>query len=119
MNQKVVGIFANRDSAAAARTVLLGQGIAAADLRLSAPLGQGEGGKGDDGGIATGVRGFLSEIFGVAPLPETGNYSEALRRGHFMLVVALPEGEDAGPVRAALAAAGAIDVDVCFGEPPG
>lgn len=113
--QKVVGIFADREGAAAARSALLGIGLTAPDLHLGAPLGAGGGGA---GGIADGVRGFLTEIFGVHPRPEAGNYAEALRRGHFMLIAMLPEAADSAAVRAAMAAAGAIDVDVCFGEPP-
>lgn len=57
-------------------------------------------------------RGFFARLFGLGETDTTADtYAEAVRRGHAMLTVTLPDGQDTSRIESLLESAGAIDVD--------
>ncbi|MDB5743977.1 MAG: hypothetical protein JWR68_2292 [Polaromonas sp.] len=125
--QTVVGVFDSYDEAQSARESLLDAGFDDSAVRLqSNTAGQQSGdsittngrvitdsrSRGDDDeGFMASIGRFFSDLFGDDDNEHAGHYSEAVRRGSTVLAVTVADESRVEAARAALAAAGAVDID--------
>lgn len=122
--QTVAGVFDSVDEAQSARESLLSAGFEASELRVqsSAEMEQASGSnsssalgksasRDQDEGFMAGVGRFFGNLFGSDDAEQAGHYSEAVRRGSSVLTVTLMDDSRVEEARAALAAAGAVDID--------
>jgi len=133
MSQTLIGLFNSFDDAQNAADRLTQQGIARSDINIHAqvdPTGAEDGTLGiSDAGstrdvvadrpasetnehASGGIARFFKHLFGDDDAPEeVGHYHESIRRGHALLSVDVADESQVDGVRAALNAAGALDID--------
>jgi len=113
--QTVVGVFDSVDDAERARESVLRAGFDSNSVRVQAhPVRQG----GDsvaaashaDDGVMASIGRFFADLFGDED-EHAGHYSEAVRRGGSVVVVTVTDKSQVDGARAALASAGAVDID--------
>ena len=119
--QTVVGVFDTVDEAQSARQSLLDDGFDASAVTVqSNPQALREGDQaatdtstrsGENAGFMASIGSFFSNLFGGNDNEHAGNYSEAVRRGSSVVVVTVPDESRVEAARAALADAGAVDID--------
>ena len=120
--QTVVGVFDSVNEAENARESLLSRGFDESAVSVqsqSQSQSQSAAAQGrdsvstasrEDEGFMASVGRFFSDLFG-GDDEHAGNYSEAVRRGSSVVVVTVPDESQVESARAALAAAGAVDID--------
>lgn len=119
MTQILIAAFDQYADAEQAKQDLLGQGIAADDVRLSAssnPDNLAVAGRVDAvaesrDAISQKVSDFFHSIFGSEHHQHSRDFPEAMRRGSTIVTVTLPDDADAAPVEDLLHRRGAIDLD--------
>lgn len=99
MTQTVIGIFDTPDAAHAAEEALLGQGIEQSCLHLASQEN------------ASGIRSFLSDLFGPDNPEEADGYAEAIEHGGALLSVDLPDDAEIQPIQETMQDAGAMDLE--------
>ena len=116
--QTVVGVFDTVDDAERAREALMRNGFDESSVQVqsqSATQGRSQGSSSvttanrEDEGVMSSIGRFFSELFGGDD--HAGHYSEAVRRGGSVVLVTVPDESRVEGARAALAAAGAVDID--------
>lgn len=113
--QTVVGVFDSVDDAERARESVLRAGFDGNSVRVQAqparPSGDSVGAaRHADDGVMASIGRFFSDLFGDQD-EHAGHYSEAVRRGGSVVVVTVADKSQVDGARAALASAGAVDID--------
>ncbi len=117
--QTVVGVFDTAEEAERAQKSLLNTGFDDSAVRVQSQAalpgddtspGKSAGNESSQGFMAS-ISHFFSDIFGGENEEHAGTYSEAVRRGSSVVVVTVPDEQQVEAARAALAAAGAVDID--------
>ena len=116
--QTVVGVFDSATDAQNAREELVKAGFGQAAVNLQShpdeggldSTGGGTSNRSDSGGFMSSVSNFFGDLFG-RDNDDTGHYSEAVRRGGSVVTVAVEDEDMVDRARAALAVAGAINMD--------
>ena len=112
--QTVVGVFDSVDDAERARESVLRAGFDGSSVRVQAQSVR-QGGESvattrADDGVMASIGRFFSDLFGDQD-EHAGHYSEAVRRGGSVVVVMVSDESQVDGARAALASAGAVDID--------
>jgi uncharacterized protein (TIGR02271 family) len=117
--QTVIGIFDDNTMASQAVTALKGAGFA--DSRVQVQSGSSAttgttstaagGAPAQDDGMLAEVGHFFSKLFGDDAKEQTSTYSEAVRRGGYVVTVDVHDDEEADTVSTMLDDAGAYDID--------
>ncbi len=118
--QSVIGVFDTREDAELARESLLRAGFDEDDVRVQSHRSledsgslQGRSDEQDEGFMAR-VGHFFSDLFGGSDDDDNryaGHYAEHVRRGGSVVVVDVGDESRVDEARAALASAGAVDID--------
>ncbi|MDB5965095.1 MAG: hypothetical protein JWQ72_1595, partial [Polaromonas sp.] len=116
--QTVVGVFDTAADAEMAREELVRAGFSEGSVRVQSHAGTTGATTGTEtsesedtgGGFMSGVGHFFRDLFG-GDDEHTGNYSEAVRRGSTVVAVTVSDESKVEEARAALAEAGAVDID--------
>lgn len=119
--QTVVGVFDTVDEAQRARESLLASGYDSSEVSVqSNPAAGGSDSLGtsrstaserNDEGFMASIGRFFSDLFGSDSDEQAGHYAEAVRRGSTVVAVTVADQSRVEAARAALAAAGAVDID--------
>ena len=116
MQHTLVAVFDNRTDAQKAMDDLLASGFARSDLRLSeggtqagttasgADLDEGES-------IGDSIKHFFTDLFGSDRSARLGQYSEALKRGHYVLTVTAPNEPEIERAADLVERYGPLDID--------
>lgn len=116
MQHTLVAVFDNRSDAQKAMDDLLASGFARSDLRLSeggtqtgttasgADLDEGES-------IGDSIKHFFTDLFGSDRSARLGQYSEALKRGHYVLTVTAPNEPEVERAADLVERYGPVDID--------
>lgn len=116
--QTVVGVFDSAADAQMAREQLVNAGFGPSSVSVQSHPDEADTGISDsrtarghdDGGFMSSVSNFFSDLFG-GDNDDTGHYSEAVRRGGSVVTVSVEDNDRVDEARAALAAAGAVNID--------
>lgn len=110
MATTLVGMFDSLADAERARDMLLREGVQQSAMHVANNESLSATTTADSD--SSDHRGFFSRLFGLGDSDETAStYSDAVRSGHAMLTVTLPDESDASRVSSLLESSGAIDVD--------
>ncbi|HJW27185.1 MAG TPA: hypothetical protein VJ576_20000 [Rhodocyclaceae bacterium] len=120
MIRTVIGIFDTSDALQAVREALTRLGIGDSALRFAslppAAVESLEAEQARPGSVGSGLRNFLSELFGTEHPDEAGHYSEGARHGRVALAVEVPAGMAVAPIRDILTNGGAVEIDERLGS---
>jgi uncharacterized protein (TIGR02271 family) len=105
MQQAIIGVFESEREATSARQELLSEGFDSTNVR-NATLADTQ----NDGEHEGGISGFFKNLFGTDDHPHVDQYSEALGRGHPVLLVQTQSEEEADRAKSIMESAGAFDV---------
>jgi uncharacterized protein (TIGR02271 family) len=87
MQHTIAAVFERQNQAEQAIDDLVASGFSRDNVRLSQSLADATGQGEHDTSFGASIKSFFSDIFGSASHPDTELYSEAVRQGHYVLVV--------------------------------
>lgn len=87
MQHTIAAVFERQNQAEQAIDDLVACGFSRDNVRLSQSLPETSGQSADEGSFGASIKSFFSDIFGSATHPDTELYSEAVRQGHYVLMV--------------------------------
>lgn len=87
MQHTIAAVFERQNQAEQAIDDLVASGFSRDNVRLSQSLAESTARSADEGSFGASIKSFFSDIFGSATHPDTELYSEAVRQGHYVLMV--------------------------------
>lgn len=87
MQHSIAAVFERQKQAEQAIDDLVASGFSRDNVRLSQSLADASGRSAHDASFGASIKSFFSDIFGSATHPDTELYSEAVRQGHYVLMV--------------------------------
>jgi uncharacterized protein (TIGR02271 family) len=116
MQHTLIAVFDNRSDAQKAMDDLLASGFARSDLRLSEGGTQtGTAGSGadlrEDESMGDSIKHFFTDLFGSDRSARLGQYSEAIKRGHYVLTVTAPNEPEVERAADLVERYGPLDID--------
>jgi uncharacterized protein (TIGR02271 family) len=87
MQHTIAAVFERQNQAEQAIDDLVASGFSRDNVRLSQSLADATGQGEHDTSFGASIKSFFSDIFGSVSHPDTELYSEAVRQGHYVLVV--------------------------------